>query len=139
MRDCTKYLVKELVAGIKTATGLPCWTKVPKGDDGNPTVIPYVHIANISNIEVGTKSIFMYNYSLSIEIVYAGLDDKVSLWDKIDKVKNIFSNKVPFELEGNFEIMTTELISSSEREDLFGSIDIDIATVTIEFLIKDNN
>ena len=139
MKDCTKYLAKALVAAIKTKTGLPCWTKVPKGDDGNPTAIPYIYISGISNNEDGPKCAFHYVYSLNIEIVYAGLYDKLTLWNTVDEVKNIFSERVPFLLEGNFEIMTTRLVSGSEREDLFGSIDVDVATLVIEFLIEDNN
>ena len=140
MKDCRKQLVKALITAINSVSdGVKVYTKVPKGDAGNQVVFPYIYITEITDTEDGPKNKFHYSYSVSIEIVYAALFDKVAIWEMANKIKGLFNICKPFEMEDSFEIMQAAIEGSNEREDLMGSTDVDVLTVRILFLIEEPN
>ena len=141
MKDCRKELIKALITALKTALGtsIKIYTKVPKGDFSNPVAFPFVYITDIEDSEDGTKSQFIYDYRLTIEIVYSGLSDKAVIWETANKVKGIFNNCVPFALGDDLQIMKTEMTGTSESEDLIGSMEVDVIRVGVNFTIEDNN
>ena len=140
MKDCRKYLLRALISSINgLSTGLIVYSKVPRGDSNNVVQFPYMYITEITDSENGPKNEFHYEYSVTIEIVYAGLNDRTTIWDMADKVKGIINNNVPFLLGGGFEIMQATIGTTNEREDLLGSTDVDVMSININFLIEDNN
>jgi hypothetical protein len=140
MKDCRTPLVTGLITAIAAkATGLTPYTKVPKGDFNNPIAYPFYYITNITDIEDGPKNQFMYSYDLDIEVVFADLTTKETMWTAVNSIKEIINNCVPFTITGGFEIMSMTLISTDETEDLLNSQDVDTTIIRVNFQIEDNN
>jgi len=135
MRDCKT----ELITGLKTAidaksTGLTFYTKVPKGIS-----YPFIYATDIFDIEDGPKNQFMYQYEVSLEVVYKDLTDKTAMWSTVNSIKEIINNCVPFSIGGNFNIMSMTLIETTEGEDLIDSQEVDTTIIRVNFKIEDNN
>lgn len=129
----------ELITGLKSAidtksTGLTVYTKVPKS-----VVYPYIYITDIFDIEDGSKQQFMYQYDVSIEIVYSDITDKAAMWGTVNSVKEIINNRSPFAIGGNFNIMSATLIETTETEDLVNSQEVNVTIIRVNFEIEDNN
>lgn len=140
MKDVRKQLSVGLIAAIDAkATGLTVYTKIPKGDSSNPMSYPYIYIAEIFDIEDGPKNGFMYQYEVTLQIVYKDLTSKLAMWTTVDLIKQIINNDSPFTLTDNFVIMEATLISTDETADLIGSQEVDTTIIRINFMIEDNN
>jgi hypothetical protein len=140
MRDVRTQLVTALITAIAAkSTGLTPYTKIPQGDASNPISYPFIYITDITDIENGPKNQFMYEYDLSVQLVYKDLTDLSTMWTAVDKIKQIINNNVPFALTGNFAIMEATLIDTDETEDLMDSQVVDTTIIRINFLIEDNN
>ena len=140
MKDVRKPLTIGLITAINAkSTGLTVYTKIPKGDITNPISYPYIFIAEIFDIEDGPKNQFMYQYEVTLQIVYRDLTSKLAMWIVVDKIKQIINNDVPFSLTDNFAIMEATLIDTDETEDLVNSQDVDTTIIRINFMIEDNN
>lgn len=135
MRDVRK----QLAIGLKTAidakaTGLTFYTKVPKS-----AVYPYIYVAEMFDIENGSKQQFIYEYEVTLQIVYKDLTDKSDMWETVDSIKQIINNNSPFTLTDNFKIMEATLIDTDETIDLVDSQEVDTTIIRINFMIEDNN
>jgi hypothetical protein len=140
MRDVRKQLVIGLITAINAkATGLTVYTKIPKGDASNPISYPYIFIAEIFDTEDGPKNKFMYQYEVTLQVVYKDLTSKLDMWTTVDLIKQIINNDSPFTLTDNFKIMEAILIDTDETEDLVDSQDVDTTIIRINFMIEDNN
>jgi len=135
MKDCRTSLVTALITAIDTqSTGLTVYTKVPKS-----VSYPYIYITEIIDTEDGPKNIYIYNYDVSLELVYKDLTDKSAMWAAVDLIKQIITNRTPFALTGGFYIMQATLIDTTEAEDLLNSQEVDTTTIRVNFMIEDNN
>ena len=135
MKDCRTSLVTALITAIdKQSTGLTVYTKVPKS-----VSYPYIYITEIIDTEDGPKNIYIYNYDVSLELVYKDLTDKSAMWIAVDLIKQIITNRTPFTLTGGFYIMQATLIDTTEAEDLLNSQEVDTTTIRVNFMIEDNN
>ena len=134
-----KDVRKQLMIGLKSAvdglsTGLTFYTKIPKGIS-----YPYIYVAEIFDIEDGSKQQFMYQYEVTLEITYKDITDKTDMWDAVDSLKGLINNNEPFSLTDNFKIMECTLIDTDEIEDLVESQNVDTTILRINFMIEDNN
>jgi citrate lyase synthetase len=135
MRGCRTQLVTGLITAINAkATGLTVYTKVPKS-----VVYPYLYLTEIIDIENGSKNQFMYDYDMSLELVYKDLTDKTAMWTAVDLIKQIITNREPFSITGGFNIMAMTLVDTTEAEDLLNSQEVDTTTIRVNFDIQDNN
>ena len=92
MKDVRKPLTIGLITAINAkSTGLTVYTKIPKGDITNPISYPYIFIAEIFDIEDGPKNQFMYQYEVTLQIVYRDLTSKLAMWIVVDKIKQIIN------------------------------------------------
>ena len=130
----SQNLYDGLIAQGDEATGLTFYTKIPKG-----VVYPYIYVAEIFDIEDGPKGTFMYQYEVTLQVVYSDVTDKTAMWTAVDKIKQIIVEGVPFAITGNFEIMEVTLIDTDETIDLVDSMEVDTTIIRMNFMIQDNN
>lgn len=135
MKDCRTQLITGLKAAIDAkSTGLTFYTKVPKSAS-----FPYIYVSELYDIENGNKKQFMYQYEVTLQVVYKDLTDKTSMWTAVDKIKQVINNDSPFSITGNFKIMEATLIDTDETIDLIDSMEVDTTIIRLNFQIEDNN
>lgn len=135
MNDARKQLIIGLKAAIDAkATGLTVYTKVPKSAS-----YPFIYIAEIYDTEDGPKNQFMYQYDVTIQLVYKDLTDKSDMWDDVSTIKELITNRSPFAITGGFSIMDATLIDTDETTDLMDSQEVDTTIIRVNFQIEDNN
>ena len=135
MKDGRTSLITGLKAAIDAkSTGLTFYTKVPKSAS-----YPFIYVTDIYDIEDGNKKQFMYQYELTVQVVYKDLTDKSAMWAAVNSIKEIIVKGSPFSISGGFNIMEMTLIDTDETTALIDSQEVDTTIIRMNFQIEDNN
>jgi len=134
MKDLRSILLTGLVPALATATGLNVYTRIPKAAN---VTYPYVYIAEIYQEEIGSKTEFVYQLDVLVQVVYHDVDSLVGLFGKIDNVLSIAKNGVaPFSLTSPYAIEECSLIQSTTTELETDTGVQNIGLIRLNFTIK---
>lgn len=114
MKDVRNILLTSLVPAIATATGKQCYTRIPKAAN---VTYPYIYISDIYQSETGSKTSYIYELDVLVQIVYQDVSSLTGLFADMDNVLSLVKNGVaPFALSGGYVVMSCELNSSTTTE-----------------------
>lgn len=134
MKDVRNILLTGLVPALATATGLNVYTRIPKAAN---VTYPYVYISDIYQEEIGSKTEFVYQLDVLVQIVYQDVDSLTGLFGKMDNVLSIINNGVaPFALTSPYKIEECSLNSSTTTEFQTDTGTQNVGLIRILFTIK---
>lgn len=134
MKDVRSILLTGLVPALATATGLNVYTRIPKAAG---VTYPYIYIAEIYQEEFGSKTEYIYDLDVAVQVVYQDTDSLVGLFGKMDSVLSIVKNGVsPFALTSPYSIVECNLNSSTTTEFQTETGTQNVGLIRLNFTIK---
>lgn len=119
-----------LITEIKNATGIDrVYTIPPK-----KTAYTYIYLSEDEYTEEGSKTSFIFNGTILVEVVAKGIDDIDSIITSIEQIGDFLNNDTPFFIDDDFiirELGTEQVFRNTE-----GSDDGRIETANIRMRFK---
>lgn len=134
MKDVRNILLTGLVPALSSATGLNVYTRMPKAAN---IVYPHIYISDIYQEEIGSKTDFVYQLDVLVQVVYQDVDDLGVMFGKMDNVLSIVNNGVtPFVLTSPYVIEECSLNNSSTTEFQTETGTQNVGLIRLNFIIK---
>jgi len=119
-----------LITEIKSVTGIDrVYTIPPK-----KTAYTYIYLSEDEYTEEGSKTSFIFNGTILVEVVAKGIDDIDSIITSIEQIGDFLNNDTPFFIDDDFiirELGTEQVFRNTE-----GSDDGRIETANIRMRFK---
>lgn len=132
MNDPRAAIIKALVVAVKNATGLGCYTRIPKQTNGQ-TVYPFVYLSDMYLEEDGPKRDYHYSVTPVLQLQYKDQTDLSTFYEKMAAIMGIINNNDSLTLSAPFKVEEMKLESSTttEFEDESGIVNVGVIRIAL--------